>query len=327
MQRKGMKTKTINKIIKKKIDEWISTVEDEELRKLLKRDVIVTGGCITSMLLGEKINDYDVYFKTIETTYKASQYYSNKMMEKTSTNIDVQLTEFINGERPDWYVSNDENILQYVPQKGEDVKYRVRCYIGSKGVEGDPSADTEYNENEDQEPITPNLDSIEDGAEKVERKQYKPVFITSNAITLSDKIQIVIRFYGQPDIIHENYDFQHVTNYWTYDEGVVTNARALECILSKELLYRGSRYPLASIIRTRKFIKRGWQINAGQYVKMVMQLNELDLSKPHVLTSQLTGVDVAYFHELLDSINKKVEEDSNFEVVPYFLQVVEKIFD
>src|SRR3546814_1364029 len=44
---------------------------------------------------------------------------------------------------------------------------------------------------------------------------YRPVFMSTNAITLSDKIQIVLRFYGEADAIHENYDFVHCTNYWT----------------------------------------------------------------------------------------------------------------
>src|SRR3546814_2013322 len=47
---------------------------------------------------------------------------------------------------------------------------------------------------------------------------YRPVFVSTNAITLSDKIQIVLRFYGEADAIHENYDFVHCTNYWTSKE-------------------------------------------------------------------------------------------------------------
>ncbi len=65
-----------------------------------------------------------------------------------------------------------------------------------------------------------------------------------------------------------------------------------------------------SIIRTRKFISRGWHIHAGQYLKMCWQVAELDLKRIDVLMDQLMGVDVAYFHELIERLSedKKVED-------------------
>src|SRR3546814_17023564 len=127
---------------------------------------------------------------------------------------------------------------------------------------------------------------------------YRPVFMSTNAITLSDKIQIVLRFYGEADAIHENYDFVHCTNYWTSkDANLTLRQPALESLLCKELRYVGSKYPVCSVIRLRKFIRRGWVINAGQILKMMMQVSELDLTNPAVLQDQLTGVDSAYFIE------------------------------
>ena len=76
-----MKAKTIEKIINDKITDWLKSIDDEDLRKQIKNNVIVTGGCITSMFLKEKVNDYDVYFKDIQTTFKVAEYYANKMMK------------------------------------------------------------------------------------------------------------------------------------------------------------------------------------------------------------------------------------------------------
>nr|MCU0343906.1 T9SS type A sorting domain-containing protein [Ignavibacterium sp.] len=45
-------------------------------------------------------------------------------------------------------------------------------------------------------------------------KKYRPVFISENAITLSDKVQLVIRFYGTPAEIHDNYDYAHCMCYF-----------------------------------------------------------------------------------------------------------------
>jgi hypothetical protein len=35
--------------------------------------------------------------------------------------------------------------------------------------------------------------------------QHRPIYFSNNAMTLSDKMQLIIRFYGEPDKIHENY--------------------------------------------------------------------------------------------------------------------------
>jgi tRNA nucleotidyltransferase/poly(A) polymerase len=63
----GLKKKTIKSILKKRVGDWIRSLP-EDLQERAKRDTIVTGGCIASMLLGEKINDIDIYFTTQSTT-------------------------------------------------------------------------------------------------------------------------------------------------------------------------------------------------------------------------------------------------------------------
>ena len=140
-----------------------------------------------------------------------------------------------------------------------------------------------------------------------ENKAHQVAFISSNAITLTDKIQIILRFAGDSEEIHSNYDFAHATNYWTHETGLITNTKALECILSKELIYRGSKYPLSSIFRTRKFIQRGWSCHVGNYLKMAMQLNALDLTDVNVLREQLTGVDSAYLANLITALSGREE--------------------
>src|SRR3546814_2365725 len=120
--------------------------------------------------------------------------------------------------------------------------------------------------------------------------------MSTKAITLSDKIQIVLRCYGEADAIHENYDFVPCTTYWTSkDANLTLRQPALKSLLCKELRYVRRHSPVCSVIRLRKFIRRGWVINAGQILKIMMQVSELDLTNPAVLQDQLTGVDSAYF--------------------------------
>ncbi len=145
----------------------------------------------------------------------------------------------------------------------------------------------------------------------------------SIAITLSDKVQIVTRFFGEPAEIHENYDFDHCRCFWSsWDSHLELPRKALESLLSRSLQYSGSKYPLCSIIRARKFINRGWTITAGQYVKMAWQLNALNLTEHGVLEEQLTGVDFAYFQEIISELRKR---DSEKIEGTYLFTLIDKV--
>ena len=156
------------------------------------------------------------------------------------------------------------------------------------------------------------------------KPKYRPIFLSTNAITLANKVQVILRFYGEPDEIHANYDFVHCTNYWRSDDGSLTlRAEALEALLARELLYVGSKYPVCSVFRLRKFIKRGWTINAGQILKILMQISALDLTDINTLEDQLTGVDSAYFFDILEKLKEK---DATKVNAAYLCEIINRMF-
>ena len=134
----------------------------------------------------------------------------------------------------------------------------------------------------------------------------------------------MIRFWGEPDEIHKNYDFAHCTNWWARKDNILQlKPEAMEALLARELRYMGSLYPLCSLIRIRKFIARGWTINAGQILKMAMQLNDLDLKDVRVLEDQLTGVDTTYFWEI---INRLKDVDPERVDSGYLMTIIDRVF-
>ena len=225
-----MENNKIKTIIEDKINDWLESIIDPFIKSLIKNNIIVTGGCITSMLLNEEVNDFDIYLKTETAAYHLANYYCSLVPGDIAPTID------------------EDRIIIKLP-KGKALKKR------------DPKG------------------------------KYTISFISSMAITLTDKIQITIRFYGEPDKIHENYDFVHCTNYWTsWDKELVIRPNALKAIKGKKLLYIGSKYPIASIVRIKKFVDRGWKISAGELLKMSLQINELNLEYKEQLKEQLTGM-------------------------------------
>lgn len=312
-----MKAKTIKAVLRKKVDDWLSSIEDEAVRKLAAENTIVTGGAIASMLLKEPVNDFDIYFRTHEATLAVAKYYVHRFDCKNKHGISVPI-----------FVQHEQGRIQIVvksagiaSEEGAEVPYdyfegrsdeAADAYVGE--VMSDPGAIVDA-----QEEIEAAAQATDDG-----KPPYRPIFLSTNAITLSHKMQIVLRFSGKPDEIHENYDFVHCTNYWTSWDGELTlRQAALESLLARELRYVGSKYPVCSVIRLRKFIRRNWTVNAGQMLKMMMQISALDLTDHAVLQDQLTGVDAAYFVQL---VSKLKEKDADKVNSAYLIEIIDRMF-
>lgn len=284
-----MKPKTIKRILSQKHADFVNSIKDEEVKELVKNNSIITGGAIVSMLLNEPVNDFDYYFTDKETTEKVAKYFVNKYENEVG---DLRATVDVEDDR-------------------------VKIVVGGSGMEGEDTEEEDGTE-----------ELVEEGEKEEEEGNYKPVFFTTNAISLENKVQLVTRFFGNPEEIHNNYDFVHTKCYWSSKNNHLELPKdSLIAILTKELKYEGSKYPLASIFRTKKFIERGWTVNAGQYLKMVMQLDEMDLTNPKVLEEQLTGVDFAYFQMIIRDIKEKTEKDGMKSIDRnYLMTVIDRVF-
>ncbi len=327
---KGFKTKTINKILTGKFIAWSKSIDDESVRKLVEQNTIITGGSITSMLLGEQVNDFDVYFRDSGTAYAVAQYYVSK----------------VKANPPAAFAAYKDKIDANMEEATEVHPARVKILFGQRALRGESIAQSHDSEGFAAGQVTDNtepgtyeenteaLDEIDakqvtQDADEKKRGKYRVLFITANAITLSDSIQIVLRFFGDAAQIHKNFDFVHCLSYWTSDDRkLVLNPEALICCLSRELKYQGSLFPLASVIRTRKFLTRGWSINAGQYLKMLFQVSRLDLTDPAVLEEQLVGVDSAYFSHVIAKLKERVDAEGKPVAIDegHLVSIIDKIF-
>lgn len=302
-----MQIKTIEKVVKAKMEEWLSTITDEKLRNDTRSSLLVTGGCFVSMFLGEPVNDYDVYITSMDVCNRLAIYYTRSfssditVLDGSEKEILIDhLKKAMKYKNPDDDVVNSYTIAINTLHD-DQIKLYFRSASGGMRVN---------------EKMAPEL------------LNYTPVFFSPNAISLSNQLQIVLRFVGDAEHIHKNFDFIHPTNYFTYKEGFVRNLAAVESILTKQLRYQGSYYPVTSIIRAKKFTKRGFNISAGELLKIMFQISKLDLSDPNVLEEQLIGVDIAYFSILIDALRQKFKTDADFKLsTDYFNALIDKVFN
>ena len=87
-----MNSKNIKKSLNAKLKKWLESIDDAEIKKVIKDNTIITGGALVSLLTNQEVNDYDVYFKTREAVLKVAQYYVNKFNEthKTSATLEQE---------------------------------------------------------------------------------------------------------------------------------------------------------------------------------------------------------------------------------------------
>lgn len=268
-----MNRKVIVKKLTEKFNEWVESIKDDNVKEIVRKNTIITGGCIASMFLGEEANDFDFYFRTQDAAYSVAKYYIDILNKDLGRKIRVR-------------------------KQIKDIGESVNIFVRSQGILK---------------------------AEKKENEEYYPIFVSKNAISLSDKVQCIIRFTGEPQKICEDFDFVHITNYWcSWNENLVVAPKAIESILNKELFYQGSKYSVTSLFRVKKFLERGWFISTGQLLKICYDISELDLHTFDVLEDQLTGVDVSYFAELIDSL-KNCSRDKLNSV--YMFKVISEMFD
>lgn len=296
-----MQLKTIKKVVSDKVNEWLNSVTDGNLRERMRGSLLVTGGSIASMLRNEQVNDFDIYFQDRDVLIDVVKYYI-----KTVPSASIWLGE-----------NKDQLIKAYKGDFDKDQNY-FTCAL--------------RNLKEDQVKI---FIDYEEGSskggmafDKKESPNYDLAYLSPNAISLTNDVQIVVRFFGTPSEIHKNFDFVHATNYFTFKSGVVVNKEALISLMTNQLKYKGSLYPLTSVIRAKKFLKRGFNISAGEYLKMIFQISLLDLTNVDVLEEQLIGVDVAYFSTLIEALRNHKTTHPEFVLdKDYLTSLIDKIFN
>lgn len=326
----GFQKKTISEYITKRVKYWVWSIrnldalqallqlstnekdkltnEDNEKIAAFRREVldgtIVTGGAIASLLLGEEPNDLDIYFTNTVIATNVAKYYLELMK------IQGNLSETA-------YVPS----IDVIP----NLTNGVSVFIKSAGVSSEEIDTTKYGYFEQM-----SENAIDEFFEKYRKatsrnkdeKSHNVGFVTSNAISLKNGIQLILRFTGDPEQIHSNYDFVHATNYWTKSTGLVYRPEALQALLERRLIYIGSKFPVCSMFRLRKFIQRGFRVTAGEMTKIAYDISMLDLDNASVLHDQLIGVDYAYFCQVLAMLREREGDIDR----TYLFQILDEVF-
>ena len=83
-----MNAKNMRKSLRAKFNDYLSHIADEKIRQVVADNTIITGGALVSLLTGEPVRDYDVYFRTQAAAEVVARYYCAQFK---ATHPDVQM--------------------------------------------------------------------------------------------------------------------------------------------------------------------------------------------------------------------------------------------
>lgn len=200
----------------------------------------------------------------------------------------------------------------------EDCELLARYYVGLFNWDNQLEQD-EYRKADvliENEQVKVRLPAMEGATIKQDVPKFHPIFISPNAITLKGNVQLIFRFYGEPEKLVQEFDFEHCTGYFyrvswenvVYKNELVLNEDMLMSVLTKELKYRHGKYPVSSLLRLQKYIQRGYTIPTGELIKLALDISKLDLSDSQVFSDQLSGVDLQLSADVLKAANNEFDK-------------------
>jgi hypothetical protein len=161
------------------------------------------------------------------------------------------------------------------------------------------------------------LDDVVQGLEK--EFGYKKVFTSDNAYTFRKKfrgkdleVQIITRFFGEPDFILNTFDFTIVQGLYDFqsNEFILSERFIVDCAKRELVFTNTSQYPICALYRTKKYIKRGYHITGANMVALALAIHALKIKTYADLKDQLNGIDTS----MLDEITKDFDDSKSFEV-------------
>lgn len=154
-----------------------------------------------------------------------------------------------------------------------------------------------------------------------------PAYLSRNALMLSNGIQLIFRFIGEPEEVFTTFDYEHCKTYWRPNPLGLTlgkvhySGQCQESLAKNELIYTGNtRFVLSAISRLNKYIKRGWGISPSSLLSLAVSASKINWSDRNTLEEELLGIygiENSILKKILDNCSKEntVDLDKIIEIL------------
>jgi uncharacterized protein YggL (DUF469 family) len=154
---------------------------------------------------------------------------------------------------------------------------------------------------------------------KNEREQGSPDNLNFQLITIPSTE-------GGTKNIFERFDYTICMGAYRFeDETFVLHDDFLQHLAQRKLVFNPKTlYPINSLIRSKKYMNRGFNMSNVETLKIALTIHALDLSTKSNLKEQLEGIDTLFLKELSDYLANNGESEYNFGEA---LQLLENTFE
>jgi hypothetical protein len=250
--------RTVNNLCEAKLKELGLT--EKQFNDNILCNSFIAGGVIASVAKEEKIKDYDLFM----TNAASARSIVNTLLRRVSPGETIQLTTSVDSINPNLHRGN----LEFA--------YPERMITT----------------------LEEQIDLFNEACKKTKsRGRAIPAYLSKNALTMNNGVQVIFRFIGDPKEVFTTFDYEHCKAYWRPDPlglllgKLVYEGRSQESFAKNELIYTGNtRFALSAISRLNKFIKRGWCVSPSSLLSLALTAAKIDWSNRDALEEELLGI-------------------------------------
>jgi hypothetical protein len=151
-------------------------------------------------------------------------------------------------------------------------------------------------------------------------------FVTASAISYKingEKVQLIRKIYGSEKQIIDKFDFTICqAAYNPTSKNLILGDDFLYDLARHRLTYLSGEYPIASLRRVNKFIKKGYIFPPIEAIKLALKINDLPIRTYKDLKEQLEGIDTLFLKELTDKYIEKSDETYDYKEAIAMMEIV-----
>lgn len=174
-----------------------------------------------------------------------------------------------------------------------------------------------------------NRDAFDDCLEKLAEDGDSPSFTqTETAWTHVDGTgmcyQLICAEFGRPEEVIAKFDFSCCMGAWV-DSGFILDPLFMKHCAQRRLVFNANAgFPICSLWRAMKFVRRGWKLPGTEAIKLGLAINHLNIKDRKELKRQLMGIDTLFLKELTDALEQQSDVKYDFlEAVDFIMKFVD----
>jgi hypothetical protein len=123
------------------------------------------------------------------------------------------------------------------------------------------------------------------------------------------RVQLVKVLTRTPSEVISSFDFTICQAGFDLDDGFIFGADFFQHLAQRRLVFNiKAEYPICSLYRARKFIKRGFSLSGIEAIKLGLRIHSLKIDTYRDLRAQLMGIDTLFLKDLTDSLKGQDEK-------------------